>query len=45
MAGNSRLWSEIAHLARLVGWGFDEVIGLEHWVRQRMLAELDWIDQ
>jgi len=40
MAGNARLWSEIAALAKLVGWGFEEVIGLEHWVRNRMLAEL-----
>lgn len=40
MAGNPRLWFEIAEIARRVSWGFEEVIGLEHWVRQRMLAEL-----
>jgi hypothetical protein len=40
MTGNARLWAEIAELARRVGWGFEEVIGLEHWVRHRMLAEL-----
>ncbi|WP_343034587.1 DUF6760 family protein [Amycolatopsis anabasis] len=38
-----RLWEEVAYLAYYLHWSFDEILGLEHPARERIIAEVGTI--
>ncbi|HYS37574.1 MAG TPA: DUF6760 family protein [Pseudonocardiaceae bacterium] len=35
-----QLWTEVAYVAYYLHWSFSDVLGLEHWVRHRLIDEV-----
>lgn len=40
MYAAQRLWEELVYVAYYLHWSFDEVLDLEHPVRQRVITEI-----